>query len=388
MLKKLASKTRLTILGLNSGTSADGIDLALIECPRKGRNLQSRFIEGRMVPYPARVRRELGRILDDTSVSTEKLARLNVAYGRYLGKVARAYISDRKLRVDLIGAHGQTVRHYPKKVNYLGEKISATIQTGDGATLAAVTGIPVVSDFRLTDIALGGEGAPLTPFVNQLMFGDRKASRIIVNIGGIANFSYHPAGGDLAAVAGGDCGPGNRLSDLACEILYNKKYDKDGEIARGGRILGSVVKKIIATSRPSTVSIGRDRYDELLLARLIFLTRREKASYEDLMASIVDASARLIYRSVRKYLKDSKLAGIYLTGGGRRNLFLVKRIQECIDPIGLWPVEKLGYHGDLLEAISFAVLAGCYVFGMPSTLPQITGASWGGIAGKLSLPRI
>lgn len=386
MLKKLTSKKSLTILGMNSGTSADGIDLALIQFVPGRKTPKITCIDGKILPYPRKIRRELEKIIGVSDKDFEGAARLDIAYGHYLGRAAKSFLSRKRRGADLIASHGQTVGHYPKKEGILGIRTGATIQLGDGQAIAAETGLPVVSDFRRVDVVLGGEGAPLTPFVNQMLFGDRKKSRIAVNIGGIANYSYHPAGGDFGSVRGGDCGPGNILVDLAGQLLFRRKFDKDGAIARKGKIIGEIIKAIDKANRRRGVSVGREQFDELLLARLVHISRKTKADRYDLMASITATTAKLIHNSIRSYLKDKRLEGVYLSGGGRRNIFLVECLQEHLKPVPVRPIEALGYDGDLLEAVSFAVLGGCFIYGISSTLLHVTGAKAGGVAGKLSLP--
>ncbi len=386
MLKRLAGKRKLHILGINSGTSADGVDLALIALELSGRRPQAAFIAGSMIPYPPRIRKALENIITAKAVDKEDLARMDSAYGHFLGTAARRFLDKSGRTADLIGSHGQTIGHFPDKKRSLGVNLGGTFQIGDGCAVAAASGLPVVHDFRRADVALGGEGAPLTPFVNHLLFGHRTKSRIIVNIGGIANFSYHSAGGDISNVAGGDCGPGNVLSDLAARMLFHKKFDGDGGLARRGEIRDEIIRPIIEANRHRRVSAGREQFDWQLLARLIHTARRHHVGKYDIMASVADATAMLIHRSIKKYLKDARFDGVYLTGGGRKNIFVVERLQARCPHGAVWPVEALEFDGDLLEAVSFAMLAGCFVFGISSTMPNITGGKAGGIAGKLALP--
>jgi anhydro-N-acetylmuramic acid kinase len=387
MLTKLLSRKKLRILGINSGTSTDGVDLALITFSSAAKKTAVSFIKGGMVAYPRRIKKVLERLIEDTAVSLKELGRIDIAYGAYLGKAATRFLRDENLAADLLASHGQTIAHYPAKANTLGQRLGTTIQIGDGNAIAVACDLPVVSDFRRADIALGGEGAPLTPFINQMLFGDSRKSRIIVNIGGIANFSCHPAGGGIDDVRGGDCGPGNVLSDMACRLLFHKPYDRDGKIAAGGEALEDVVDLITEADKKRGISAGREQFDQYLMARLVHKTRRLKAGERDLVASITEATVRSIYRTLARYLKDPGLEGIYITGGGRYNKYMIERLRQICAPIEVRPIEELGYDGDFLEAVSFAVLGGCYMMGRSSTIPNVTGAVGGGVAGKLSLPR-
>lgn len=383
---KLAKKKVLRILGINSGTSADGVDLALITFARPGKHPKIKFIDGKMIPYPPRIKAELEHLIQDKTIGIEEAGRFDIAYGAYLGRAAARFVQKNRHKVDLIASHGQTIGHYPSKQKTLSRKYGTTIQIGDGNAIASVSGIPVVSDFRRSDIALGGEGAPLTPFVNHLLFGDKRRSRIIVNIGGIANFSYHRAGISTDDVKGGDCGPGNILSDIACRLIFHLKYDRNGRLAAKGTVVDEIVDAIIEANAERGVSAGREQFDHYLLAKLVHKARKQRASNHDFLASIDEATTRLIHRSFARYLKDPHLEGVYITGGGRHNVCMIERLQSLCAPIRVLSVKNLGYDGDFLEAISFAILGGCFLYGIPSTIPHITGGKQGSVAGKLSLP--
>lgn len=370
---------------MNSGTSADGLDLALIRFSTAGNNPRVSYLDGAVRPYPRKIKQVLGNAIRDGLGNLEETARLDMAYGHYLGRQAARFISQSRQKVDLVASHGQTVGHYPRRKNTLGIKTGATFQLGDGNVIAFETGLPVVSDFRQGDVASGGEGAPLTPFVNQMLFGAGKRSRIVVNIGGIANFSYHPASGSEDTVCGGDSGPGNTLSDTACKLLFHRKYDRNGHLAGQGRVIEEAVDVIRQANRNRGVSAGREQFNQYLLAKLVHVVRRNRGSDYDIVATVGDATARLIYERIKQYLADDKLEAVYLTGGGRKNLFVVKRLQVYLNLLPVHPVESLGYDGDLLEAVSFAVLGGCFLSGRNSSLSQVTGASRPAILGKLSL---
>ncbi len=385
-LSNFAAGKTLTILGINSGTSADGLDLAVIRMTTKGKSPSITVVDGAMMPFPRVVKAELEKLIGDTEIGLPRLMRSHVAFGRHLGRMASRFLTQHKISVDLIASHGQTIGHYPGREKTLGLPVGATMQLGDGNALAVEAALPVVSDFRMADIASGGEGAPLTPFVNQLLFGSKTKSRIMVNIGGIANFSYHPAGGSADDVLGGDCGPGNTLSDLAMRLLYHKPYDRDGRIARTGSSREEVIALIEEANTGRGRSAGREQFDVELFAHLVFANRRRRGTNADIIASIMEATAKLIYKSLKPYLADKRLEAVYLTGGGRKNQYLCARLRRYLAPCLVSPIETLGFDGDLLEAVSFAVLGGCFVIGMPSTLPLVTGAQAPAISGKLSLP--
>lgn len=383
---KIVSRKTLTILGMNSGTSADGVDLAVIRLTVGKRSPKIMVLDGAMVPFSPRLKTDLEKLIGQSVVEVADLARAQMAFGMHLGQTARRFLDRRRLKVDLIASHGQTIGHFPGHKKSFGLSVGATVQLGDGSAIAAETGLPVVSDFRAADIATGGEGAPLTPFVNHLLFGARTKSRIVVNIGGIANYSYHPAGGSPEDIRGGDCGPGNTLSDLAARLLFHKPYDRGGRIARTGTPMEEVIAGIEKANARRGRSAGREQFDIDLFARLVFTARRRRGTNADIVASMMEATTGLIHRSLKPYLADKRLEAVYLTGGGRKNQFLRQRLCADLSPYPVLPIETLGFDGDLLEAVSFAVLGGCFVMGRPSALPQITGAKAAAIGGKLSLP--
>lgn len=383
---KIASKKTLTILGLNSGTSADGVDMAVIRMTTGWKSPKITFLDGAVRPFPAAIKSELEQLIGTTNVELPQLMRSHLAFGRHLGLIASRFLNQRNLTVDLIASHGQTIGHFPNQEKAFGIATGATVQLGDGNAIAAAAGLPVVSDFRVADIASGGEGAPLTPLVNQLLFGSKTKSRLVVNIGGIANYSYHPAGGSSKDIRGGDCGPGNTLSDLAARLLYHKRYDRDGRIARTGTPLEEVITLIEKANTRRGRSAGREQFEVELFAHLVFAARRRRATNADIIASVMEATAKLIHRSLKPYLADKRLEAVYLTGGGRKNQYLCARLRRYLAPCLVSPIETLGFDGDLLEAVSFAVLGGCFVMGMPSTLPHVTGAKAPAVSGKLSLP--
>lgn len=382
----IVSRKTLTILGMNSGTSADGVDLAVVRWTMKGKRPAVVFVDGAMMPFPASVKTELERLIGETTVDLAGLARAHMAFGMHLGRIASRFLQRRGLTVDLIASHGQTIGHFPGRLKSFGLAMGATVQLGDGNAIAAETGLPVVSDFRAADIAAKGEGAPLTPFVNQLLLGSKSAARIVVNIGGIANYSYHPAAGTVGDIHGGDCGPGNTLSDLAARLLFHKPYDRNGKIARSGTPLPDVMALIEKANARRGHSAGREQFEVELFARLVFATRRRRGTNADIVASIMEATAALIHRSLRPHLTDKRLEAVYLTGGGRKNRYLVERLETLLSPRPVRPIEDLGFDGDLLEAVSFAVLGGCFVKGIPSAVPSVTGAKTTAVGGKLALP--
>lgn len=383
---KIASRKTFTILGINSGTSADGVDLAVIRLIVGEQRPKIAVLDGAMRPFPPGLKSSLEKLIGRSAVDVADLARAHMAFGMHLGRTARRFLDQCGTTVDLIASHGQTIGHFPGRKKVLGFPVGATVQLGDGSAIAAETGLPVVSDFRSADIASGGEGAPLTPFVNHLLFGRTARSRIVVNIGGIANYSYHPAGGSPEDVRGGDCGPGNTLSDLAARLLFHKPYDRGGRIARTGKPIQDVIAGIEKANARRGRSAGREQFDVDLFARLVFTARRRRGTNADIIASMMEATVRLIHQSLKPYLADKRLEAVYLTGGGRKNLFLREQLCACLSPCPVWPIETLGFDGDLLEAVSFAVLGGCFIMGRPSALPQVTGAQTAAIGGKLSLP--
>jgi len=377
-------ESRLAI-GLMSGTSLDGIDAALVEVsdePFSVRTLSKLF-----VPYEETVRRELA-VIAAGRTSAEELCRAHVALGQlYSEAVESLPLGGYALEdVNVIGCHGQTVRHLPRHASSLGREVASTLQIGSPAVLAHRTGITVVSDFRSADMAAGGQGAPLVPMFDFLLLADETTGRIALNLGGIANVTLLPPGGSPEEVIAFDTGPGNMLLDLLAREISGggKNSDHDGEIAAGGNIIKPLLGNLLDhpfLKRNPPKSTGREEFGEELLQPLL---RRGYGS-ADLMATLTAFTAHSISYGIERFWPlPEPPQEVITSGGGLHNGTLMRSLGERLKGFTIRPIDDFGVDADFKEAIAFAVLADRTLRGRPGNLPSATGAHRPVILGSIT----
>lgn len=363
-------------LGLMSGTSMDGVDCAIVEV-RPGRfTLRLTLLAHRTRPYPPALREQLLSLLRTGTV--EAVCRLHVAVGEVFARVANRTIRQAGLSagdIAVIGSHGQTVWHSPGKVSMPGAGwVRASLQIGDPSVIAERTGITTVADFRARDLAAGGEGAPLTPYVHYHVFQSRSTSRLIVNLGGIANVTWLPRGGGLQDVVAFDVGPCNLLLDglLAQATHGQQSIDRNGAMAARGRKRDALVNELLRHpffARRPPKSTGREAFGERYVRRVRRVATRHGLSLEDTLASACASIARTI-RESGPWAVDEVIVG----GGGVRNRGLLGALKREFGPGRVTSMDRAGVNGKALEAMAFAVLAHETVRGVPANLPWVTGA--------------
>ncbi len=332
----------MIVAGVMSGTSADGINVALVrieeatspksfsrrrpprgqECPRHTIMPRHTLIAHEEFPFPARVRRAILAAMNAESASVADLARLNFLLGElYANAVARTALNAR-VKPDLVGCHGQTIYHQGEAASFLGRRIAVTWQTGEGAVIAARLGVPVVSDFRPADMAAGGKGAPLVPFLDYFLYRDARVGRIAQNIGGIANLTAIPAGGDLRQMIAFDTGPGNMVIDGAMHELFGRRYDRDGKIAAAGKINESVVERLMRAPffrrRPPRTA-GREEFGGEYLQAFLRLCRG--VGKADVVATATALTARSIADAIERFVlpREKSYRELIVSGGGAKN---------------------------------------------------------------------
>ena len=361
-LSTLLQKKRLTLLGLNAGTSADGLDLAVVRVDRSKDGYRVRPLTGATRKYPAALRRELIALADSPVAGLEQAIRIDQALGKFFGKTAlscmRRWAED-GIRIDAIASHGQTVRHLPEPVRLAGFSVRGSLQLGNPEQIAAITERTVIADFRQADIAVGHEGAPITTPAMIRMMSDPGESRLVVNIGGMANFFYLPAARLKRPYLAADCGPGNSLSDLTCRKFFGEPFDRNGRRALAGTVSRRLLALLEAEPffRDRQISTGRESFGPALLERVIRQGRRLKLSSADIHATVAEITPLAIARRLGWLIRrDRTLNKLYLTGGGSRNRFFVRRLDAMLDGITVGTVAELGFDPDLVEAIAYAVL--------------------------------
>ena len=286
-----------------------------------------------------------------------------------------------------MGCHGQTIYHQGEAAEYLGRKIACTWQIGDGSVLAARLGIPVVSDFRPADMAAGGLGAPLVPFLDLLVFRHPRRGRIVQNIGGIGNLTAIPAGARIAQVRAFDTGPGNMVIDAVCEKLFGKAMDNGGKLASKGTVLESAVAECMKQEffrRKGPRTAGREEFGREYVRE--FLKQCGRAGKHDVLATATALTSRSIGEAVRRLAKTDRYLDLFISGGGTRNLTLMEMIRLEVAGLGIevLPTDAAGVPSQAKEAVAFAVLAYQSWHRKPSNIPGATGATREVILGKVS----
>jgi len=356
-LRRLMQRKRLTVLGINSGTSADGLDLAVMRFAGSGR---ATMLAGSSRRFPPGLRDLILSVADSDAVPLETVVHLDNLLGRFIGDAASALkkrLKTKNIAIDLIASHGQTVRHVPQRARLGRYLLNGSLQLGSLDQIAAATGLVTVGDFRQADIALDGEGAPITTGAMKVLFADPRRPRLIVNIGGMANYFYFAKGG--RQVAARDCGPGNSLSDILCRRLFDEPYDRNGRHAGRGTVSQRLLSLLAAHPffGGTAVSTGRELFGPQLAERMVRFGRRFKLSHDDLIATAAEMTTTGIALAAWPLVKkDRALDTMYLMGGGRKNRHFVRRLAHHLPDLEIRPIEDLGFDGDLVEAAAYAVM--------------------------------
>ena len=378
----------MKVIGLMSGTSGDGVDAALVEIHGNGLALQVKPLAFAPLPYPTALQRRI--LAASTGGTVSEICHLNALLGEVFAKAALRVIKKAGLRpsdIHLLGSHGQTVRHRPKPIREPGlGAIRSTLQIAEPAVIAERTGITTVADFRPRDLAAGGQGAPLTPYAHYLLLRDPKRSRLIVNLGGISNVTYLPAGGGLDSVLAFDTGPGNMVLDALAHRLTRgqQSMDRGGKMAAKGTVDAALLASLLAhrflRQRPPK-STGREEFGESFLARLLAMKRRRSLAATDLMATCSLFTAMAV-GGARRWLKG-RVDDVIVGGGGVRNRTLMINLAEVFNPIPVRTFEDLGWESKSFEAVAFALLAYQTIHGECTSVPAATGAKHAVILGTI-----
>ncbi|MGA2202023.1 MAG: anhydro-N-acetylmuramic acid kinase [Terriglobales bacterium] len=394
----------MIIAGVMSGTSADGINVALVRFPSgakrraKGPSPHNHsgsdftLLAHEEYPFPAPVRRAILGTMNAELARVADLARLNFLLGELYAEAVAKTTRKHRVKIDLVGCHGQTLYHQGTAERFLGRKLAVTWQTGEGAVIAARLGVPVVSDFRPADVAAGGKGAPLVPFLDYLLYRDPRVERIAQNIGGIANLTAIPAGASLGQIVAFDTGPGNMVMDAAMEELFGRRYDRDGKVAASGRVLDNVIAQLIRArffrQKPPRTA-GREEFGREYVGRFLQICRG--ASKADVVATATALTARSIADAVTRFVlprfgvprRDHEMI---VSGGGAKNPTLMAMLCNEIAPLGidLHFSDEFGLPAEAKEAVAFALLAHETWHRRPSNVPSATGAKRAAILGKIS----
>jgi anhydro-N-acetylmuramic acid kinase len=391
MTKQTHAKA-MTVAGVMSGTSADGIDVAVVRIASGKSRLKLKLIAHEAFPYPAALRQKVLAAMNASSTSTAELARLNWRLGLAYAEAVEATATKHKLKIDLVGCHGQTLFHQPCAERYAGRSFACTWQAGEAQTITAALGVPVVSNFRPADMLAGGQGAPLVPLLDYVMFADSSRGRVLQNIGGIANLTAIPAGAAPDYVIAFDTGPGNMVIDWLAQKLLGQPFDRGGTLAARGTILKSVLSAALRhpyfrLKPPRTA--GREQFGREYAAEFLAACREASKKPEDALATATALTAESIARSYRRFampkMKDDGVDFI-VSGGGAKNRTLMAMLAERLEPLGctLTTSEKFGMPAAAKEAAAFALLAWQTWHRLPGNVPSATGANRPAMLGQVT----
>lgn len=391
-LRSLFERTTRLVAGLISGTSVDGVDAVVARLSGTGRALETEMLGFVSVPYPEALRR---LILENSAAKTSSvrmISQLNVRLAHAFAEATRRAAQEAGVdadALDLVGSHGQTVHHVPDAAACAGEATTSTLQIGDPSVLANLLGVPVVGDFRVADMALGGQGAPLVPYFDYVAFADEKETRGLLNLGGIANLTVLPAGAGAGDVLAFDTGPANMVMDELSRRLFDQPYDRGGALAAQGKaqteLLADLLSEDAYLQQPPPKSTGRERYGAAYADALA--RRANGLSAHDLLATATALSAYSVYQAYARFLRDRHPLDVLIAaGGGTRNATLMQTLAEVFAPIPVRTASDYGLDPNAKEALCFAVLAHEYLNGVPTSLPSVTGAARATLLGKLCVP--
>jgi len=388
LISRYAIKETRRVVGLMSGTSADGVDAALVRISGSGDSLEASLEAFATVPYQPAIR-EAVLALSSPAASVGDLCRMDFTLGGVFAEAAMNLIRLAELDptdVDLIASHGQTVCHLPPTGG--GDEFG-TLQIGEPAVIAEATGITVVADFRPRDMAAGGQGAPLVPYADYVLFRSPEKTRAVQNIGGIANVTLIPAGGSIEHVIAFDTGPGNMVIDALVTAFTDGKmqFDADGELGALGEVDDSLLRWLMGhefIARTPPKSTGREQFGASFVRELLAKAQADDVSAEDLLATVTAFTAESIADSYRRFLlPQHEVDEVILGGGGSYNATLRRMLRERLPWLDVLLHEDFGIRSDAKEALAFAILGNETMLGRPANVPSATGARHAAILGKI-----
>ena len=376
-----------------SGTSADAIDVALARISGAPPRLSAKLLNHTSIHFPPQVRKEILRVAEQQPISAGDLSQLNFRLGETFAEAAlaacrRFCVSPKK--ISLIGSHGQTIFHQGQPVPCLGRPTASTLQIGEPAIIAARTGVNTVADFRPADIAQGGQGAPLVPYADYVLYRHEKLGRVSLNLGGIANITVVPANAKPSQIFAFDTGPANMLIDaLVAHFTQDRqRYDKDARLAQQGRSIPALINELMRDPYLKLAppkSTGREYYGRTYLDKILALGRRHKAKPNDLIRAATIFTALSIVDALNRFvLPKTKIQQLIVSGGGSHNPLILGQISAALPEIQIVPSSQLQVPEDAKEAFAFALLAYETFHQRPSNVPSATGARGPAILGKIS----
>jgi anhydro-N-acetylmuramic acid kinase len=376
----------MIVAGIMSGTSADGIDVAVVQITQGKMRPALILLAHEGFSYPPALRRAVLAAMNAASTSTAGLARLHWRLGIAYAEAVKATAKKHRVKLDLIGCHGQTLYHQARAATYAGRSFACTWQAGEAAVVAAEARVPVVSNFRPADMLAGGQGAPLVSLLDYVLFAHAKRGRVLQNIGGIANLTAIPAGADARAVVAFDTGPGNMIMDALMLQLFAEPYDRNGGVAAPGKVIAPVLAGALRNSyfaRKPPRTAGREQFGREYAAKFLAQCHRHSSKPEDAIATATAFTAETIAQSYKRFVQKkmhsaNKSGGVdyIVSGGGVRNHTLMAMLTQRLEPLGceLAAIDEFGMPAEAKEAAAFALMAWQTWHHLPGNVPAATGA--------------
>lgn len=379
-------------LGMMSGTSADGIDVALARIGGAPPRLQTKLLAHTALKFPAAVRKEILRVAEQQKTAVGELSQLNFRLGGIFADAALAACREFRvasIRIELIGSHGQTVFHQGRPIRYWGRATASTLQIGEPSVIAARTGITTIGDFRPADMAAGGQGAPLVPYADYVLYRHETLGRVALNLGGIANITVIPAGAKPADVFAFDTGPANMVIDSLVTHFTGgrRRFDKNAQLATQGRAMPAIVDELLRDPYlriPPPKSTGREYYGREYTRQLLALGRRHRAKANDLIRAATIFTALSVVDALNRFVTPKhEIHQLIVSGGGAKNPLILAQIAAALPEIEILPSSQLGVPEEAKEAYAFALLAYETYHQRSSNIPSATGARHPAILGKI-----
>jgi len=383
----------MLVLGMMSGTSADGIDVSLARISGVPPNLNAKLLAHTSSTFPSALREEILRVAEQQPITAGALSQLNFRLGELFANAVLAACREFRIspkKIALIGSHGQTIFHQGEPVNFLGQPTASTLQIGEPAIIAARTGITTVGDFRPADMALGGQGAPLVPYADYLLYRHEKLGRISLNLGGIANITVIPAAAKPSQILAFDTGPANMLIDaLVSHFTRGRlRFDKNAQLASQGRSIPALLDDLMRDPYLKLAppkSTGREYYGHAYLKRILTFGRRHRAKPNDLIRAATIFTALSVVDALNRFvLRKTKIHQLIVSGGGAHNPLILAQLSAALPGMEILPSGRLGIPEDAKESFAFALLAYETFHRRPANLPSATGARGPAILGKIS----
>jgi len=394
---KITTTKSMIVAGVMSGTSADGVDVAICKVAPGKVTPSVKVLGHRGFAYDKKLRAAVLAAMDAKRTSTAELARLSWRLGEVYAECVAKAAKELKLKPQLVACHGQTVYHQGAAEKYLGKALRATWQIGEAAVIAEKLRLPVVSDFRPADMAASGQGAPLVPMLDYCVFRHAKENRILLNLGGIANMTALPAGCGVNDVMAFDSGPANMVMDACMQQLYGKRFDRDGSVASRGRVLSEVLERTMKMKYFSALppkSCGREEFGADFAADFVKQCKKLSARKEDAVATAMELTVISIFAAYVRFCWPhfgqraplARATKLVVGGGGAKNARLMERLQARFATIGVkvLTTAEAGIDVEAKEAAAFALLGWLTWHGLPGNVPSATGAKRAVILGKVT----